>query len=91
MTAENPCLRNQNSTRREPWITRGPPPTTPAVVPTAVAVALHTVAVILQSHLVHSDIGPIAQEVFPQSDPPTTITLQVPEAGPTYFCIVHGN
>src|ERR1700738_2798496 len=47
MTAANPWLRNQNSTRREPWITRGPPPTTPAVVPTAVAVALPTVAVIL--------------------------------------------
>src|SRR5258706_741784 len=44
---EKPPFPNQNSTRREPWITRGPPPTTPAVVPTAVAVALPRVAVIL--------------------------------------------
>src|SRR6267142_6867906 len=44
---DKPVLRNQNSTRKAPWITRGPPPTAPAVVPTAVAVALPTVAVIL--------------------------------------------
>src|SRR5713226_5861133 len=43
----NVFLRNQNSIRRAPWITRGPPPTTPAVVPTAVAVPLPTVEVIL--------------------------------------------
>src|SRR5207244_10275753 len=45
--AKIPLTKKQNSTRKAPWITRGPPPTTPAVVPTAVAVALPTVAVIL--------------------------------------------
>ena len=44
---EQAVFPNQNSTRREPWIIRGPPPTTPAVVPTAVAVPLPKVDVIL--------------------------------------------
>src|SRR5260370_15906262 len=44
---EKAAFPNQNSTRSDPWMTRGPPPTTPAVVPTAVATPLPTVPGIL--------------------------------------------